>query len=145
MYVILRIVCFENPEDLTSRMKFQHFMTLKKGDIVSMGRSRKCSFRLEDEFLSSVHCEFHFNGEKLELEDKQSKNGTKLNGVELHSRSPVYYKDVVIIGSTFIHIDEDRTPVETLRKLNPKRLDIKETSLGKFEGITAPSIITQDD
>ncbi len=54
---------------------------LEKDNLI--GRSRKCSIRILDEALSSVHCRIYKTDGAFFIEDMESANGTLLNGEDI--------------------------------------------------------------
>lgn len=117
MFVILRLVKFTDPKDFNSEIDFQEFITLKPEGEAIIGRSRSCMARLPDDYCSSEHCEIYFSGNELFIKDLKSKNGTKVNGIKIDEKIQIYIKDIIVLGSTFIHIDEDRSPKNVVAKL----------------------------
>lgn len=117
MFVILRLVKFENPKDLSSQIEFQEFITLKPNEAATIGRSRSCTARIPDDFCSSEHTKIKFTGDEVFVSDMKSKNGTKVNGIKIEEKTQVFIKDIIVLGSTFVHIDEDKSPKETVDAL----------------------------
>ena len=142
MFVILRFVKFENPKDFSSHVEFQEFMTIKSGEEAVIGRSRSCSTRIPDDFSSSAHAKFEFTGKKLYIKDLKSKNGTKVNGIKIEANTELYIKDIVVVGTTFIHIDEDRSSSEAIRNLvRPDDGSIDARVLREYQDVTATDTI----
>ncbi|MCB9094849.1 MAG: FHA domain-containing protein [Halobacteriovoraceae bacterium] len=138
--MILRIVQLKNPKSFDSDIEFQQYTTLKPGESVTIGRSRKSDVRIPDDYSSSIHLQVRYTGTQVLVSDTISKNGTKLNGVTISHETPIYIKDLVTIGKTFIHIDEDKTPEEAVQKLTPRN-DDKTISLPHDKtGITSTRI-----
>lgn len=117
MFVIARIVKFENHKDLNSNIEFQEFVTLKPEEEATFGRSRSCTVRIPDDFASSTHCKVVFTGSEFLVKDLNSKNGTKINGLKIDGTTKLYIKDTIVIGETFIHIDEDRSSSDAIKAL----------------------------
>jgi hypothetical protein len=68
-------------------------------DMATLGRSDANTIVLQESMASRVHAEVRFDGVDFELADRNSTNGTLLNG-ELVSTSPLAFGDVVAIGQT---------------------------------------------
>jgi pSer/pThr/pTyr-binding forkhead associated (FHA) protein len=117
MFIILRIVRFQDPKDLNSPIDFQYFVTVKYGQEITIGRSKFCNQVINDDFCSSEHCIFSFRDDLVFVRDNESKNGTKLNGVRIYKDELIEVKDVVHVGKTIIHIDEDKTPTGIIKLL----------------------------
>lgn len=148
MHVILRLVRFKDPKDFSSDVEFQDFATLKNGQKVTVGRSKSCDCTVVDDFCSSRHCAVTFENGKLLLSDLGSKNGTSLNGINIARDEFINTKDVIVIGRTFIHIDEDRTPTSILSNLKAKEENEKTLIMNKdstYLDEPVPSIDKLDD
>jgi len=144
MHITLRIVRFEKPKDFLSDIIFEKFVTVKYGQRISIGRSDECEIYVEDEYCSAIHTIFQFKDNKLLISDSISKNGTKVNGTEIQHQVPLFIKDVISIGKTFIHIDEDKT-APTMKEHLQRPDDHATTILpsGDFDELT--NIIIKED
>jgi hypothetical protein len=69
-------------------------------DRVSVGRARNCDIVMRDPSVSKLHAHFRL-GEKLELVDIDSQNGTRINGnlVPPHQPQNVASGDDILFGS----------------------------------------------
>jgi len=63
-----------------------------------LGRSSICAIRLPDPKLSRQHCRFTFDGERLLVEDLNSKNGTQVNGPLIQGITELHDGDRVEVG-----------------------------------------------
>jgi signal transduction histidine kinase len=72
-----------------------------KEPIVVMGRDQSCSVSLNDPQVSRFHCEFHTRLGEVVLVDRDSANGTRVNG-ELVTRRTLFHGDLISIGNTRI-------------------------------------------
>lgn len=139
--VVLRVVKFENPKDFSSTIEFQQFISVEEGKTKTLGRSRKCNLRIPDDFCSSEHCFFFFTGKELYITDNNSKNGTKVNGIFIEQKIQLFHKDIIIIGNTFIHIDEEKTEKDIIAKLRRKEDGTISISNNKnYQDITSTKI-----
>ncbi|WPU65312.1 FHA domain-containing protein [Peredibacter starrii] len=89
--------------------------TMEMNTTVNIGRSRSAQISLQDEKISGNHCSFFLKRDRLELTDKDSKNGTYLNGIRIE-QSEVFIGDQIRVGDTLITIEED--------KMSPDSVDI---------------------
>jgi len=71
----------------------------------TVGRSSKNVIQLQDEKISSVHCQFILTKNGLEIRDLSSKNGIYLNGIRIES-SEIFVGDEIRLGQTNCKIDE---------------------------------------
>lgn len=62
-----------------------------------VGRGKEVDWRLEDRWVSRLHCRFEAEGDELFVADLGSKHGTYLNGVRV-TRAKVSPGDRVSIG-----------------------------------------------
>jgi hypothetical protein len=103
------------------KLKINHKGLIKEyamnlGEIVSIGRSSKCEFQLEDEKTSGRHCRFFLKKDRLEITDLDSKNGTYLNGIRIES-SEVFIGDEIKLGETVVTIEEKNADAEAVSTL----------------------------
>ncbi len=146
MFVTIRIVKFENHKDLSSPIEFQEFVTLSKGEEASFGRSRSCTTRVPDDFTSSVHCKVKFTGSELLIKDLESKNGTKINGLKIGEITRLFIQDMIVIGETFLHIDEDRSSSDAVKVLiRPDDGSINAKFIKDYQQMTAPDQSNDND
>lgn len=68
-------------------------------DAATLGRSETNTVVLQESMASRVHADISFNGVDFEVSDRNSTNGTQLNG-ELISSAPLNFGDVIAIGET---------------------------------------------
>jgi hypothetical protein len=68
-------------------------------DSATLGRSDTNTVVLQETMASRVHAEVRFDGVDFQLSDRNSTNGTLLNG-ELVSSAPLAFGDVIAIGET---------------------------------------------
>lgn len=68
-------------------------------DMATLGRADTNTIVLQEGMASRVHAEIRFDGKDFQLTDRNSKNGTQLNG-ELVNRATLKFGDVVGIGET---------------------------------------------
>jgi hypothetical protein len=74
---------------------------------VILGRHRNCGLQVPDQASSRQHARVLRDGDGFYVEDLNSNNGTRLNGVEVHSRVRLKDKDVIGIGRCDITIRFD--------------------------------------
>lgn len=81
--------------------------------IVIMGRDRSCRVSLSDLQVSRFHCEFHVREEQVLVTDRDSANGTRVNG-ELVTRRPLSDGDVISLGNTSVRFRLPSPAAQTL-------------------------------
>jgi hypothetical protein len=111
-------------DDLSNELAQCSFMLLGPNTMaasmdspVTIGRSRKCDVRVDNDSVSKVHGSVVFDQDRSAymLVDENSRNGTRLNGTQLTPgvAIPVYSGAQIAFGdATFVFIDPP-----TLRKL----------------------------
>jgi hypothetical protein len=72
---------------------------------VDVGRSPDCWLTLDDDLISRYHARFHISDEVV-LEDLSSRNGTFVNGEQLHGKITLHHADKVRIGRENITVVE---------------------------------------
>ena len=82
-------------------------------EFFTIGRGKQCSYRLDDKWISDEHCSVRLDGAGFILDDRNSKNGTLLNGAPVKT-SELKWGDVVQIGQTSLvfieHSESDDEP-----------------------------------
>ncbi len=76
-------------------------------DVTTIGRSSENHISIDDTKSSRKHCALERVGRGFKLVDLESKNGTQLNGVEVHA-ADLAPGDRISIGSTHFIFQEDR-------------------------------------
>lgn len=85
---------------------------LNPGDFVVLGKDPDhCDLIFQDLSVSRKHARIEIDAEGLPfVEDLQSRNGTLLNGIAIHERSPLQSQDLISLGTTsFLIIDREET------------------------------------
>ena len=72
---------------------------------VTIGRSDQADVRIDDRFSSGIHCRVHTRGNVYLVEDRDSTNGTYLNGAELRGEAPLSDRDEIQIGDTVLRFE----------------------------------------
>jgi len=70
-----------------------------------IGRSPDCDLCIDDSEVSSIHAEIEFNNGVLAINDLNSKNGTLINGVPIHTVHYLQDNDQIIIGRTELRLN----------------------------------------
>lgn len=79
----------------------------------TVGRSSKNVIQLQDEKISSVHCQFILTKNGLEIRDLSSKNGIYLNGIRIES-SEIFVGDEIRLGQTNCKINETLSDTDAI-------------------------------
>ena len=82
---------------------------VRLGEMI-LGRSAYCTIVVSDVSVSREHASLRLVGEVLLLTDLGSRNGTKVNGVEVRETASVHPGDTIVLGSAALRIestDED--------------------------------------
>jgi DNA-binding NtrC family response regulator len=84
---------------------------LPRSGTVTLGRSSKCSIRIDDPAASREHARLHIEAERLSIEDLGSANGTRVRDVAIgaNERTPLLPGEAVGIGGTVVIVLPDRT------------------------------------
>lgn len=79
-------------------------------DVLVLGRAADCDLVVADQRVSRHHAELHRTGDGFVLADKNSTNGTRLNGRLVSRPLPLQDGDVVEMGSArFVYHDPQAT------------------------------------
>ena len=106
--------------------------------VCTIGRSAENSLQIDDLNSSRHHCELHEGKEGFELIDKDSRNGTFVNGRRV-TRKSLVGGDKIEIGTTIIYFE--KLPEEILKARTGKEtLDL---STGVFAAASDPSGATR--
>lgn len=101
---------------------------------ITVGRSTRADWTIDDDRLSSVHLRVRPFGDELLVEDVQSTNGTFLDGTRITAAKSAPAGSVVRAGRCLFIIERD------LRRLEPPRPSIPEI-VGRFHGAALGSEI----
>jgi DNA-binding CsgD family transcriptional regulator len=106
---------------------------LAPGDF-TVGRGLDCGLPLDDEKVSRLHAVIHVGANELHVEDRQSRNGVRVNGQRIETKQRVGHGDVIEIGRQQIHVVEEeerlrRAAVQTVGTAEDSSLVRKELGL----------------
>jgi len=88
----------------------------------SVGRSKECDITLGDRRASRHHADIRWNGQRWEVADRGSTNGTYVNGLQVHKPYDLRFGDRITIGETTLVLREyDAEPVSPTRPPRPHR------------------------
>jgi pSer/pThr/pTyr-binding forkhead associated (FHA) protein len=85
---------------------------------MQLGRSAKCEIPWDQPGVSSMHCEFCFEGNWWKVTDLDSKNGVQVNGLDVTTRM-LLPGDRLTIARKYTFLVEDPSAVPA--RLNPLR------------------------
>jgi sigma-B regulation protein RsbU (phosphoserine phosphatase) len=85
----------------------------------TIGRSRDSDICLPDQWLSRMHAEIVRQGERFQLRDLGSKNGTLLNGQSLQAPHDLQLGDVISLGEHRLTFADEQAAADPLRDLPP--------------------------
>jgi two-component system response regulator AtoC len=75
-----------------------------EGGEVTIGRSRGATVVVDHEKVSRLHARFRRYGDRLDLEDLESRNGTRVNGERIEGQRTLAPGDEIAIGSATIFV-----------------------------------------
>jgi hypothetical protein len=75
--------------------------------ITSLGRSPSNAITIDDTFTSSEHALIVLRGDQWWLEDRDSRNGTTLNGIPIRQPVVVTNGDIIGVGTRLMRLDLD--------------------------------------
>ncbi len=102
--------------------KGETFWHSLKPERISIGRSADNELPLPDPFSSGHHALIYPSNGKFVIRDKDSKNGTFLNGKKIHGEVELKKGDEILIGSTRIIFDKELSSnVEMTEVVSPAR------------------------
>ncbi|MBI1314701.1 FHA domain-containing protein [bacterium] len=81
----------------------------------SIGRGEEADVRVFDTWASRIHCILIERDGRLWVEDRQSSNGTRLNG-EFISEAEIRSGDQLTVGITTFRVTYSRVPANQLSK-----------------------------
>ncbi len=88
---------------LTGAQSGTQFVIPERG--ASLGRSKMADFKLDDGLLSRLHCSFSIADGQAYVQDLNSSNGTRLNGIDLDDKPHLLQAgDVVTVGDTALRV-----------------------------------------
>ncbi|MBN1522887.1 MAG: FHA domain-containing protein [Spirochaetales bacterium] len=84
---------------ILSENKFGKSFVLKKPEII-LGRSDKCTIKIEDELLSREHCRITNESEMFYIEDLSPTNPSFVNSKKVKKKMMIHYADRIVAGGT---------------------------------------------
>jgi Nif-specific regulatory protein len=88
-------------------------------DLVILGREAGTDIVIDEQWVSRRHCEIRRGAEGFVLVDRESHNGTRVNGVPIKERLLRNGDRVTVGGTSFLFLDKDAEPAP--------RLDLEDT------------------
>ena len=76
--------------------------------LTSLGRSPTNSIIIEDSFASSEHAVVALRHGQWWLEDRNSRNGTLLNGIQVTEPVIITHGDIIGIGTMYLRFESER-------------------------------------
>ena len=83
--------------------------TLPLDAVTTLGRDVNNSIVVEDPFASTDHAVLTFRGRAWYVEDRESTNGTFVNGSRVNGIAPLGFGDTLQIGQVKFRLDRPRT------------------------------------
>jgi hypothetical protein len=80
--------------------------------LLSVGRSGNCNIILKDHRASRYHADIRWNGRRWQVVDRESTNGTYVNGLQVHGPYDLQLGDRVTIGETTMVMREGAPPAQ---------------------------------
>ena len=74
-------------------------------DAITVGRSHTNTINLNDQSVSSNHCQFQRTGDTFTVTDKGSTNGSFVNGMAVTETVEIHPKDIIQLGDMEIIFD----------------------------------------
>ncbi len=92
---------------------------LRQGE-TTIGRSHYCSVVIDSTTASREHAAIRLMGERVEVADLGSRNGTAVNGQPIKEATELHIGDVITIGSKEIRLLEDSLPDDIANTVDTK-------------------------
>jgi len=83
-------------------------------DSARIGRASQNTIQIADPTVSKEHAEIARAGEKVTIRDLGSRNGTRVNGVEVHEATPIHDGDLIEIGKVLARVTTDPGEAKTM-------------------------------
>ncbi|MEM7538502.1 MAG: FHA domain-containing protein [Chloroflexota bacterium] len=98
---------------------------LDRSRALTIGRSDECDISLPDRQVSRYHARITWQGERYQLEDSGSKNGTHVNGQPAIGPTPLYDGDEIQVALRFklAFVDDGATAPLTVDDVSGLRID----------------------
>lgn len=78
--------------------------------VSALGRDPGCDVVLRDDAASARHALLTFDAGEWWVEDRQSRNGTLVNGLPVRGRARLGYGDILTIGRTELRLEQASGP-----------------------------------
>jgi predicted component of type VI protein secretion system len=109
-----------------------------------IGRSAASDVRLNDPLVSSSHAVITRVGDTYELEDKDSTNGTTLNGAPLRKATRLREDSVIGVGSSWVLFRAPATPAGATAKKDRFEHDLSPQQKKICDALVAPLLASED-
>lgn len=98
---------------LTATVDGQRLVWPLAADVVQIGRSSSNGMHLPDATVSKAHAEIARAGDGWLIRDLGSRNGTRVNGVEVREPVPIRDGDLLEIGKVMVRVGAEAGPMMT--------------------------------
>src|SRR5262245_21039500 len=88
-------------------------------DPLRIGRASQNAIQIADPTVPKEHAEIVRAGQRLAIRDLGSRNGTRVNGIEVHEPTPIREGDVIEIGKVLARIVSDASDAKTMFNQGP--------------------------
>jgi pSer/pThr/pTyr-binding forkhead associated (FHA) protein len=93
-----------------------------RGSAMVLGRDPECDFAIDAPAVSGRHARLVRKGDRYEIEDLQSTNGTYVNGSRVLERAAIAPGDRIMLGSTGPYTFRPETPAQPARSAPEQEL-----------------------
>src|SRR5881397_2564313 len=83
-------------------------------DASRIGRGSQNAIQIADPTVSKEHAEILRAGERITIRDLGSRNGTRVNGVEVRDPTPIRDGDLIEIGKVLARVTTDPNEAKTM-------------------------------
>lgn len=84
----------------------------------TLGRSPENHLVFCDSTVSAHHCELLIFGAEVIVRDKDSKNGTYVNGDRLHGQSGVMHRQIISLGRIDVRVEMDPPEMDSVTRMS---------------------------
>lgn len=133
------------------------FINIEENSETTIGRGKKCTLKIKDKKISSVHCSIKNRKDKITLKDLDSRNGTLVNDKNVE-KIVLCHNDRIQLGGTVLLfeeceekeevqteitqvLDEDEQPAEQEEIIGNYKIVELEGEVGSFKIYKAEHVI----
>ncbi len=92
-------------------------LSIEEKQSIRIGRSKTANIAVDDALCSGSHCRVYLDGHSVMVEELDSKNGIRLNGIRV-LKQRIFIHDEIQLGESYLYIEKSKLDPGTLEILS---------------------------